>query len=171
MEARACESARHTVAARACAAANAGRMLIGSISEGMGMAHLRQTPAQKKQTDYAREGRNRYGEAPHGARKSIPRNKRFGNKSNRVAQLVELSSLRNRAGGIDIGAAEDVETELLGRRDARWRKAPDTPLGFVVAEKLAARGRREPVKFRQSALGGGAGVRAWPGGSPLDADI
>lgn len=103
------------------------------------MAHTRQSPQQRKALDYEREHRNTYGESPHGARKSIPRNKRFGHKANRAAEGVELSSLRRRAKSLDSDVAEQAETHLRGRRDKRWRKSPDTALRIVVVRKLARR--------------------------------
>jgi len=106
------------------------------------MARIRQTPQQKKQLDYERHRRNTYGEAPHGARKSIPRNKRFGHKSNRAAELVLLSPLQRRAGAVADETVESADDRLRGRRDRRWRKVPDRPLGLVVAEKLERRGQR-----------------------------
>ncbi|MBN9632674.1 MAG: hypothetical protein J0I18_19045 [Actinobacteria bacterium] len=103
------------------------------------MAHTRQSPQQKKSLDYERERRNEYGEAPHGARTSIPRNRRRGHKANRAAELVDLSPLRRRAAMPGATAAEEAESDLRGRRDRRWRKVPDTALRIVVARKLARR--------------------------------
>ena len=135
------------------------------------MAHTRQTPQQKKQVDYDRERRNTYGEAPHGARKSIPRNKRFGHKSNRAAELVELSSLRHRAGALSEETAQWADDSLQGRRDKRWHKVPDTALGFVVAEKLAARGQREGAKIGRWRDPRWHERSRWPGGSPLEVEL
>lgn len=135
------------------------------------MARTRQTPQQKKQLDYERERRNTYGEAPHGARKSMPRNKRIGHKSNRAAELVALSSVRHRASAVGEETAELVDDRLRGQRDKRWRKFPDRALGFVVAEKLEERGERGGSARTRGGIPRWHQLSRWPGGSPMNIDL
>jgi hypothetical protein len=48
------------------------------------------TPQEKKKLSLAKDRRNVYGEAPHGARKSIPLQKKLRNRANRHSQEAQL---------------------------------------------------------------------------------
>jgi hypothetical protein len=49
------------------------------------------TPQEKKSLSLAKDRRNVYGEAPHGARKSIPLRKKLRNRANRHNQESKLA--------------------------------------------------------------------------------
>ncbi len=51
------------------------------------------TPQDKKRASLARDRRNAYGESPHGARKSIPRNKALSRQAARRAANQSLTPM------------------------------------------------------------------------------
>jgi len=77
--------------------------------------------------DYEKQRRNTYGEAPHAARKAIPRRKRLQNKKQRRAVKSAL-------------AVSDAETPRQVGKEASvrhvFRKQPDQPLGRVLLGRL-----------------------------------
>ncbi len=78
-------------------------------------------------SDYDKQRRNTYGEAPHAARKAIPRRKQLQNKKQRRVVKTAL-------------AAGDAETPRQAGQEASvryvFRKQPDQPLGRVVLWRL-----------------------------------
>lgn len=100
-------------------------------------------------TDYRKQRRNTYGEAPHAARKTIPRRKQLQSKKERRRVREELSHG-------EVERADDAAKRARVR--APFRKVPDTPLGLVllvrtvrefVAGKISAstfRRKLEPLR-------------------------
>ena len=93
----------------------------------------RHTPQEKKRLRYERDRRNRYGEAPHAARKAIPLRKALRNRANRHYQNQQLNYL---GPAPEQDVADELESLLDHRVPQRWKKYPDAPLGEVVATKL-----------------------------------
>src|SRR5215472_4791337 len=91
---------------------------------------LRRTPQEKKKLSLKKDRRNSYGESPHGARKSIPLNKRLRNRSDRHHQEGQLPTL---PGQLDVGEADSIESAILSKAPRQWRKVPDAPLGEIIA--------------------------------------
>lgn len=113
------------------------------------------TPQEKKQLSYARDRRNVYGEAPHGARKNIPLRKALRNRANRHAANEAVAYL----GPTPIeDLADELESRLHHRAPQEWEKYPDEPLGKVVANKARKRkimrdyGGREALRFRAAPI-------------------
>jgi hypothetical protein len=77
----------------------------------------------RKKTDYKKQRRNTYGEAPHAARKAIPRAKQRQNQKERRSVRAEVSRG-------DADAAEQVAVRARVRRP--FKKVPDQPLGRVL---------------------------------------
>ena len=98
------------------------------------MKHL--SPQEKKRLSYERDRRNCYGESPHGARTSIPRQKALRNRANRRSQNHPLEAI---TGTTTPEFVEEVESRIKHRAPRRWTKSPDAPLGSVVAGKLEDR--------------------------------
>ncbi|HEX8557818.1 MAG TPA: hypothetical protein VF668_06950 [Pyrinomonadaceae bacterium] len=96
----------------------------------------RRTPQEKKALSYERDRRNRYGEAPHAARKAIPLNKARRNRSNRRR---ENQPLRYLGPAPDEPLADEFESRMFRRAPRVWKKTPDVPLGEVVAGKVEER--------------------------------
>ncbi|MFI9812856.1 hypothetical protein [Saccharothrix variisporea] len=104
---------------------------------------VRRTPQEKKRLSYAKDRRNTYGENPQSSRRNITRNRQHAHRANRHAAD---QALREALGVRDEAVAERAENTLRAARPKRFRKAPDTPLGEVVASKL--RRRAEVGMFR-----------------------
>jgi hypothetical protein len=99
---------------------------------------MRRTPQEKKSLSLAKDRRNVYGEAPHGARKSIPLRKKLRNRANRHNQESQLPS-----GPVPLDAdeADEIESSILGKAPRVWNKIPDAPLSGVVANKQFRRAK------------------------------
>ncbi len=91
---------------------------------------MKLTPQQKKRLSLLRDRRNTHGESPHGARVSIPRQKRLRARRERLALKPDAADLD------DMATAEAA----LVRRKAWW-KAPDSPLVDVIAAKFDRRAK------------------------------
>lgn len=113
-----------------------------------------QTPQQKKRLSVTKDRRNTYGESPHGARKSIPRNKRARVRAERRAAKVHRN--QNDEDGLDQDTA-DARARL--KHVTGWAKIPDTPLGEVVKvtkerrKRLMVNPRKATSKARAAAGG------------------
>lgn len=120
---------------------------------------VRRTPQDKKQLSYERARRNNYGENDKGSRKSIRRNKRYPNRSNRHRDRQVLDGA---SGPMDERVPDVVEQTLYVKRRRRWRKWPDIPLGIRVEAALERRqqlegGRGGQVEARLQRLRGRGG--------------
>ena len=96
----------------------------------------------RKQADYKKQRRNTFGEAPHAARKAIPRAKQRQNQKERRSVRAELSRG-------DADAAEQAAVRARVRRP--FKKAPDEPLGRVLitrTTRLFIKGRITAATFR-----------------------
>src|SRR5581483_10714061 len=96
----------------------------------------RRTPAETKQLSLAKDRRNVYGESPHGARKSIPLQKKLRNRANRHSQDAPLLATPKQ---IDMDEADKIESAIYAKAPKRWKKCPDAPLGDVIASKQQRR--------------------------------
>jgi hypothetical protein len=96
----------------------------------------RRTPQEKKKLSYERDRRNCYGEAPHGARKSIPLRKALRNRANRHYQNQHLDYC---GPAPDQELADELESLMHHRVPRDWEKYPDAPLKEVVSRKLSER--------------------------------
>ncbi len=111
------------------------------------------SPPEKKRLRLARDRRNVYGESPHGARKSIPRNKAHHRQAERRAADQALAQAMGRS---DLGVLEGIENHARARARLRhvsgFRKVADGPLGEVLAWKRARRvvqaGRKKRARAR-----------------------
>jgi hypothetical protein len=110
-------------------------------------AREERSPQEKKALSLANDCRNACGESDKGRRKLIPLRKAQESRQDRrkVAQeLGTLSRLESEAADlIESSARHDVH------RVGGWTKAPDAPLGKVVASGLEARERRAGGKARR----------------------
>ena len=93
-------------------------------------------PQEKKRLSYQRDRRNDYGENNKSSRKNIALSKALAIRSDRHGQ--------NRALQCALPATTEeqaLEAELRSKEGNRrwWFKVPDTPLGEVVAARLARR--------------------------------
>ncbi len=86
------------------------------------------TPQEKKALSLKKDRRNTYGNNDKAARKAIPRAKALANRAVRRADTFAM---------VDLTAA--VEDLPLERPKPDWKKGADTPLGEVIASKLAWR--------------------------------
>jgi hypothetical protein len=98
----------------------------------------RRTPEEKKKLSLAKDRRNVYGEAPHGARKSIPLQKKLRNRANRHSQDAPLLAAPSQ---IDLDEADKIESAIYAKAPKRWEKVPDAPLGEVIASNQQQRER------------------------------
>ena len=107
------------------------------------------TPQEKKSLSLAKDRRNVYGEAPHGARKSIPLRKKLRNRANRHDQESKLPSEP-----IQLDADEDeadaIESSMRDKAPQSWSKYPDAPLGDVIAKKQWRRATPKSIRSVQS---------------------
>ena len=103
----------------------------------------RRTPQEKKQLSLEKDCRNVYGEAPHGARKSIPLHKKLRNRANRHR---DESPLRPAPAELDSDRADAIETAMRRKAPKEWSKVPDGPLAMVIEEnrqqRIASHGRK-----------------------------
>jgi hypothetical protein len=100
----------------------------------------RRTPQEKKQLSLTKDRRNVYGEAPHGARKSIPKRKRLRNRANRHSQDAPL---RDAPKQLNVDEADNIECAVYSKTPKQWGKSPDAPLGEVAAAKLSYRREKQ----------------------------
>ena len=96
--------------------------------------------------DYKKQHRNTYGEAPHAARKAIPRGKQR-----------QHQALRRKASALIKERGVDAEPSVADRlaRVRGFKKAPDLPLGYVVMLDLCrrlVRGQLSVSAFRSKML-------------------
>jgi hypothetical protein len=94
------------------------------------------TPQEKKSLSLAKDRRNVYGEAPHGARKSIPLRKKLRNRANRHNQESKLPSAPV---PFDAVEADEIGSSMHDKAPQRWNKYPDAPLGNVISKKQRLR--------------------------------
>lgn len=110
------------------------------------------SPPEKKRLSLARDRRNVYGESPHGARKSIPRNKAHHRQSERRAADQALAKVMGRT---DPGVLEGIENQTRSRARLRhvsgFRKVADAPLGEVVGWRQVRRAQQAGRKKRARA--------------------
>ncbi|ONI83571.1 hypothetical protein ALI22I_34385 [Saccharothrix sp. ALI-22-I] len=99
---------------------------------------MRRTPQEKKRLSYAKDRRNVYGENDKSSRKNIPRGRQRAHRANRRGAD---QALRAALGPADEAVADRAEQVVRTRRPAVFRKAPDAPLGEVVAGRLRRRVR------------------------------
>jgi len=99
---------------------------------------VRRTPQEKKRLSYAKDRRNRYGEHAKSSRRSIRRKRERAHRANRRGAGQDLRAVIAR---VDEELAVHAEQTMLGRRWKVFQKAPDTPLGEVVEDKLRRRVR------------------------------
>ena len=92
----------------------------------------KRTPQEKKALSYQRDRRNSYGESPHGARKSIPKQKALRNRANRHEQNRPLNLLGH---ALSEDVADEVESRIHHRAPREWQKYPDAPLAEVISRK------------------------------------
>lgn len=103
----------------------------------------RRSPQEKKRLSLKKDRRNRYGESPHAARKSIPLRKRLRSRAERHASKVPLVAVDEDALAVEAAAARAER-----KRKKSWKKSPDVALGAVLKSKVARRERlqRNPRK-------------------------
>src|ERR1051325_12191173 len=96
---------------------------------------MKRSPQEKKSLSLTRDRRNTYGESPHGAGKSIPRNKRIRARAERRAAAVPVAEALSDEAAIDLATARAER-----RRKKSWQKLPDPPLrAGIPANKAGAR--------------------------------
>ena len=103
------------------------------------------TPQEKKSLSLAKDRRNVYGEAPHGARKSIPLRKKLRNRANRHNQESKLPSAPAPFDAVD---ADEIDSSMHDKAPQRWNKYPDAPLGNVIPKKQRLRANPQPDSTR-----------------------
>ncbi len=114
------------------------------------MAGEPKSPQEKKRLSLKKDRRNTYGENDKASRKNIPRSKAKSHRAVRHTAKDDLHKLI--AAGEE--AADVIQSTLASPRlqKGQWRKEPDTPLGEVVARKLARRKADAGAKQRRRAL-------------------
>ena len=107
----------------------------------------RRTPQEKKRQSLAKDRRNTYGESPHGARKSIPKNKRFRARIERHAGRITPEVVTE-----DPYADQAIARSEARRKTAWWTKIPDSPLAGVIQANAERRKRlmANPRKRKRS---------------------
>jgi hypothetical protein len=93
----------------------------------------------------AKDRRNVYGEAPHGARKSIPLRKKLRNRANRHDQESKLPSEPIQ---LDADEADAIESSMRDKASQSGNKYPDAPLGDVIAKKQWRRATPKSIRSR-----------------------
>jgi hypothetical protein len=109
----------------------------------------RRTPKEKKELSLTKDRRNVYGEAPHGARKSIPLQKKLRNRANRHSQDVPL---RVAPKELNVDEADKVESAIYSKAPKQWEKSPDAPLGDVITGKQLRRKRSHGRKGSRKSI-------------------
>jgi hypothetical protein len=92
----------------------------------------------------AKDRRNVYGEAPHGARKSIPLKKKLRNRANRHDPESKQPSEPVQ---FDADGADAIESSMRDKAPQRWNKYPDAPPGEVIAKKQRHRATPKPIRI------------------------
>jgi hypothetical protein len=115
--------------------------LISLVRGGIGESDT----AGKKSLSLAKDRCNVYGEAPHGARKSIPLRKKLRNRANRHNQESKLPSA---PASFDAVEADEIDSSMYDKAPQRWSKSPDAPLGSVIAKKTTPAGDFKPDRIR-----------------------
>jgi len=96
------------------------------------------SPEEKKQLSLERDRRNRYGENSKSSRKSIQRGKQRQHMDERRAVGEVLGRLKGNIREDEATAAELlVKIKIADSRGRGFKKRPDTPLGVVLAAKMA----------------------------------
>jgi hypothetical protein len=106
------------------------------------VARRRRTPQEKKRLAYERDFRGAYRGSAHGARTSVPRNKRLRARAERRNATLALPGDRLPA---DVDAAMDRAEARLHRPRDGWQKDAGRPLGEHVAGVLGRRAEHEAV--------------------------
>ena len=111
------------------------------------MPRTPKSPQEKKTLSLKKDCRNVYGENAKSSRKNIPLQKAIDHRKNRHRQNQALAAVER----LDETSAEVVES--TARHDIHhgwdWKKTPDRPLGEIIADGLATRGRRAGGKARR----------------------
>lgn len=111
------------------------------------------TPQEKKHASLTHDRRNAYGESPHGARKSIPRNKALARHGARRAANRPLVQTRDGTDADLLDAMEHMaRTQGRLKRLRGFRKVPDAPLSEVIAHKKHRRAIQAGRKKRAKAM-------------------
>jgi hypothetical protein len=115
---------------------------------------MRRTPQEKKKLSLKKDRRNSYGESPHGARKSIPLNKRLRNRADRHYQESQLPAVPRQLDEAD--EVNNIDPMVFPKAPKGWKKVPDAPLGEVIRinqlQRELSQGRKSRSKAVQGAL-------------------
>lgn len=98
-------------------------------------------PERDKKNSYQRDCRNTYGESPHGARKSIPRNKARGHRKTRLVAKRALHRIEDQSPEAQDLMESDCRQDI--GRFGTWKKLSDLPLGVKVADHKLIRDRKD----------------------------
>lgn len=109
------------------------------------------SPPEKKRLSLSRDRRNVYGEAPHAARKAIPKRKAVRRHQERRAARQTLGDITRALDAHAQAEVEDLTTERArAKRRAGFKKAPDEALGLVIQRDRIRRaqqaGRRKRTR-------------------------
>jgi hypothetical protein len=83
----------------------------------------------------AKDRRNVYGEALHGARKSIPLRKKLRHYANRHQE----SKLPSEPAPFEAETADEIESSMHDKVPPVWDQYPETPLGDVITKSNGER--------------------------------
>jgi len=108
----------------------------------------RRTPQEKKKLSLQNDRRNVYGESPHGARTSIPLNKKLRNRANRHQQDSKLVVVPKQ---VDEDEADEIESSVRRKAPKQWKKFRDAPLANVIAGNHERRIHDQGRKLRSKA--------------------
>lgn len=106
----------------------------------------RKSPQEKKRKSYKRDRRNAYGESPHGARTSIPENKKRVNEEYRrkIKQVLKENSASD---------PDQIDDGVKRVKRGDWKKMSDQPLGQIIERKKVRRekntGRKAKAKVER----------------------
>lgn len=98
-------------------------------------------PERDKKNSYQRDCRNSYGESPHGARKSIPRNKAREHRKTRLTAKRALHRIEDQTPEVQDILESDARQDI--GRVGGWRKYGDLPLGISVRQSIALHERKD----------------------------
>ena len=87
-------------------------------------------PRKDKDLSLRKDRRNTYGEAPHAARKAIPKRKRLAHKASRGAARQALAVYDRVDEEQQDVIASDTRQDVYSV--GSWKKQPDSPLGRQV---------------------------------------
>jgi len=104
---------------------------------------MRRTPQEKKKLSLKKDRRNTYGESPHGARKSIPLNKRLRNRADRHHQENQLPTVPRE---LEADEVNNIDPAIFSTAPKGWKKVPDSPLAEAIRmnqlQREVSRGRK-----------------------------